>query len=65
MRTRDRVIESIVDQFGFNREQANHIYLVMVKNKALLPDRVNGGWSLSHGAYWDKRVMNNALNMEA
>ena len=36
----------------------------MVKNKALIPDCVTGGWKLSHGAYWDKTVMNNALNME-
>ena len=53
--------ESIKEQFGFTDAEARHIYDVFIKEKVLLIDKHTGQFTLSHGAFWDKQVMLNAL----
>ena len=63
MNTRDSFIRCVIEQFGFAKVDAVIIYNIFIQEKVLKVDKQTGGFTLTHGAYWDKDVMNNALDM--
>jgi len=54
-------LNAVSEQFGFSPEEALTILNVFKKYKIIKIDAIGGQFTLSHGAYWDKEVMNNAL----
>lgn len=50
-----------MDQFGKTEEEAKKILEVFKKEKIFKHDKATVNFTLSHGAFWDKRVMDNAL----
>ncbi len=53
----------IVEQFGFTVEEANTIFQVYLskKVKAIKYSNGSGKYQLTHGAFWEKKTMQNAL----
>lgn len=56
---------NIVEQFGFTQAQADEILRVYRVVKAVKYDAAMGRYNLTHGAYWDRVPMENALQYEA
>lgn len=56
-------ILNIVEQFKKTHLEAGKILEVFKNVKAVKLDSVNGRYVLTHGAYWDKPVIDNALKM--
>ena len=61
MNTKQAITSSIMRR-GFTKAQANIIYRVYVNTKAIKIDVVSGGWSFAHGAFYEKAVMQTALD---
>ena len=57
------MIDEIVEQFGFSENEAEKILKVFKKAKAVKLDVYMGRYELTHGAFWCKEVMKNALNI--
>jgi len=53
MSTRDDAIEAIARMGDVTQEQATRVYEIYRKAK-VLKVRVNGGWTVTHGAYLDR-----------
>lgn len=60
---RTRFVEAVVEQFGFDDDEAAKIYEVFVEVKAIKVDVAVGQFKLQNGAFWAKDVMANALAM--
>lgn len=56
---------NIIEQFGFTQAQADEILRVYRVVKAVKYDAAMGRYNLTHGAYWDRVPMENALQYEA
>jgi len=56
---------NIVEQFGFTQEQADEILRVYRMVKAVRYDASMGKYNLTHGAFWERAPMENALQYEA
>lgn len=54
-------VASVVEQFGFTEAQAEHILTVYRAAKAVKLDPVDGQFHLTHGAFWERQPMVNAL----
>ena len=54
-------VENIQSQFGFTKAESQTILAVYVKVKAVKLDFHAGKYNLTHGAFWSKDVMQNAL----
>ena len=52
---------NIVEQFGFTQEQADEILRVYRMVKAVRYDASMGKYNLTHGAFWERAPMENAL----
>ena len=57
--------ENIVEQFGFTQEQADEILRVYRLVKAVRYDASMGKYNLTHGAFWERIPMENALRYTA
>jgi 2'-5' RNA ligase len=55
--------DSIKEQFGFDDAQATKIFNVYLKEKAIKYNNGSGRYLLSHGGFWEKEVMQRALEM--
>lgn len=55
----------IVEQFGFTQEQADEILRVYRVVKAVRYDASMGKYNLTHGAFWERSPMENALRYTA
>ena len=55
------ITNSIQEQFGFSKEEANQILEAFIKAKAVKLDYGIGRYQLKHGGYWEKEVMTRAL----
>jgi hypothetical protein len=55
-------INDVMEQFNFTEKEATKILQVYKKVKAVKIDPLGGRAILSHGAFWDKEVMQRALN---
>jgi len=55
----NRFIEAVKDQFGFSEEEANRIMRAFIRHKIVKFQ--NNQFNLTHGAYWEKPVMQRAL----
>jgi hypothetical protein len=62
MDAKSRFIEAVKDQFGFSSFEANRIYDVYYRNKLVKVDSVNGSFELTDGRFWDKDVMQRAID---
>lgn len=60
---KQRFIDSVIEQHGFTKKEAEHIYEVYYSLRVGTFDRV-GQFNLSHGAFWDREPMENALKIE-
>ena len=58
---RTEFIESIQEQFGYEENEAEHIFDVYLKGKVIKLQAGIGRYALIHGAYWDKDVLETAL----
>ena len=56
---------NVVEQFGFTQEQADEILRVYRLVRAVRYDAAMGKYNLTHGAFWDRVPMENALQYEA
>ena len=56
-------INDITDQFGFTHTEAMHIFDVYRKERIIKLQAGIGRYTLSHGAFWDKAVMERALSL--
>lgn len=54
-------VASVVEQFGYTKAEAEQILAVYLKHKIIKVNPVGGGYSLTHGAFWEKAPMDNAL----
>jgi hypothetical protein len=57
MGTRDRFIEAACEQFGLTAEQAGAAYETMRRLRVLHVCKHSGGFTLAHGALWDRAVL--------
>jgi len=57
-------INLVVDQFKFTPEEATKILAVYKKMKIAKLVVAMGRYDIVHGAYWDKEVMQRALEMK-
>jgi len=56
-------INAVQEQFGFTEKEAEKILSVFKKHKVVKISVNSGGFTLTHGIYWAKDVMQNALAM--
>lgn len=54
-------IANVMDQFKFTEAEAEKILRIYRKVKAVRYDAAMGRYNLTHGAYWEKQPMLNAL----
>lgn len=47
---------------GFTKEESNKVFSVYLKLKIIKIDRVNKTYNVTHGVYWDKEILRNAIN---
>jgi hypothetical protein len=59
----NKFVDSVMEQFGKSKQEAEIILSVFKKKKAIKIDPVLGKFSLTHGALWDKQVMDTALDL--
>ena len=64
MTVKDSFTNAVMEQFGYSRQEAERIYRVFLDVKALVFGHGGNGYSLAHGAFWDKDVMDRALAKE-
>lgn len=57
----NRFIDSVIEQFEFNKSDAEKILSVFMGHKIIKIDPIMGQYKLTQGIYWDKQVMDNAL----
>ncbi|MFA5150832.1 MAG: hypothetical protein WC433_08075, partial [Candidatus Omnitrophota bacterium] len=57
--------DSVKEQFGFTDQEAQKIWDVYRKGKIVEVDAVGGQHKLKDGRFWDKQVMQNALDQES
>lgn len=57
-----RFIDSVIDQFGFTQKEAEIILVVFKKVKAVKISHHIGQFTLTHGAFWDREVMQRAID---
>lgn len=55
-------INSIAEQFNFSARESEKIFNVYLKLKVIKYSNGSGRYLLSHGAFWDKSPMINALH---
>lgn len=55
-------IESVVEQFDITEEEGEKVLNAFIKVKAVKIDPVMGQFNLTNGAFWDKQVIENAIN---
>ncbi|WJJ55379.1 hypothetical protein QB910_000135 [Dabrowskivirus KKP3916] len=60
----DKFVEEVQEQFGFSEDEAEKILNVFIKAKAVKRNVAMGRYDLTHGAYWDKEVMQRALQVQ-
>lgn len=56
-------LTSVQEQFGKTEAEAIHIYNVFLGEKIVKIDPVMGQFEISHGAFWDRDVMDRALTL--
>jgi hypothetical protein len=56
-------VEMVQEQFGFTKTEAGKIWTVYRKCKVVKIDWATGRFQVTHGAYWEKEPMVNALAM--
>ena len=61
MNARNAFASSIAEQFGFSEKEGLSITNALISLKAARVDYGVGQVKLSHGAFWDKAVMQRAL----
>lgn len=54
-------VASVIEAFGTTREQAEKVLLVFRKAKAVKLQRAIGVYNLTHGAFWDRDVIERAI----
>jgi len=57
----DGFIAAAIDQFGITQEEGEVLLRVFVKAKAVKLDPIGGVYRLTHGAFWEKAVVERAL----
>lgn len=55
-------VQSVMEQFGKTENEAQQVLTVFKQCKAVKIDAVTGQFALTHGAFWDIEVINNALS---
>ena len=60
---REAFITDIMDQFCKSRQEAEKVFIIYRKARAIRPDKSSGHWNLTHGAFWELDAINNAINM--
>jgi hypothetical protein len=63
MNAGNNFITSLVEQFDLSPDQAEKVLTVFIKVKAVKLNRTMGKFELRHGAFWEKEVIERALNM--
>lgn len=61
---RTAFLSSLMEQFQYTEEQAATIFTVYKKNKIIKLDPIMGRYTLTHGAFWDKPVLDRALALD-
>ena len=64
METGQEKFISLIMEEGFTKKEAEHIFSVYQKAKALKYHAGIGSYTVKHGALWDKDVLNRALKQE-
>jgi len=59
----DNFIADLMEQFDYTEAQAEHILNVYVREHVVKLDVAIGCYRLSHGIFWERDVLNNALAM--
>jgi hypothetical protein len=60
----DGFISTVMEQFGTTLEDAEKVLRVFKMCKVVKLDASMGRYNLTHGAYWDKEVIQNAINLD-
>lgn len=53
--------DNLVSQFGLSNSQAEKVLGVFIRIKAIKLDAIGGVYRLKHGAFWDKDVIQRAI----
>lgn len=61
----DRFIAICVEQYGFTEKEGEKILNVYLKEKAAKIDYGIGKVIIKHGAFWNKEVLDRALELSA
>lgn len=54
-------VNNVMEQFNKTQDEANKVLDVFIKAKAVKLNVAMGRYDLTHGAYWELSVINNAL----
>jgi len=56
-------VGSVMEQFNKTQDEANKVLDVFIKVKAVKLNVAMGRYDLTHGAYWETAVIDNALSL--
>lgn len=57
-----RFIDSVVEQFGFSKEDAAKALFIYKKHKIVKLDPVDGSFKIKAGVFWEADVIKNAID---
>ncbi len=57
----DCFLRDVMEQFNASKHDAEKVLRVFKKVKAIKFDSIAGGYTLTHGAYWEPDVIQNAI----
>jgi len=60
----DNFVASLMEQFGYTEEQAEHILSVYVREYVVKLDSAIGCYKLVHGIFWERDILDNALALD-
>jgi len=63
IKAENEFISSLIEQFEITTEEAEKVLRVFIKAKAVKLQAGMGRYNLTHGAYWESDVIQNALAM--
>ena len=58
----DSFVDSVMEQFGKTKEEAEKVLSVFKEVKAVKIDPILGAFKMTSGLYWDAEVIDNAVN---
>lgn len=59
----DKFIDLLIESFGITVDEAEKVFALYRRTKAIKLDTWNGRYNVSHGAFWDRAVIQRAIDL--